>query len=139
MLSTRTITTVGAIVVALAAPAGANAQQDLRSPDARDAASGVSSTPVQQDLRSPDARDAASGVSSMPVQQDLRSPDARDAASVSVRPSVPAAPVERPRVSDGFEWGHAGIGGAAMLALVLALGGLTLLVTRRRVGAPFMH
>ena len=113
--TTRSITIVGAIVLALAAPAGAVAQQDLRSPDARDAA------------RSDEAR------------QDLRSPDARDAAAVTVRPSEPVTAVEPSVPSNGFEWGHAGVGGAATLALVLGIGGLTLLVTRRRVGTPFMH
>lgn len=116
MLSTtRSITTVGAIVVALAAPAGAVAQQDLRSPDARDA--------------------ARSGE----IRQDLRSPDTRDAAAVTVRPSEPVAAIEPSTPASGFEWGHAGIGGAAMLALVLGIGALTLLVTRRRVGTPFLH
>lgn len=47
---------------ALAAPT-AGAQQDLRSPDARDAALAAEAQRGQpsQDLRSPDARDAADG------------------------------------------------------------------------------
>ena len=113
--TTRSITTVGAIVLALAGPADAIAQQDLRSPDARDAAG-----PAE-------------------IRQDLRSPDARDAAMPTVELSTPAPSVERTSGSDGFEWGHAGIGGAAVLALTLALAGLTLLVARRRVGTPFMR
>jgi len=57
------------------------AYQDLRSPDARDAATRPTEPQVAQDLRSPDARDAALQAAETPqVAQDLRSPDARDAA-----------------------------------------------------------
>jgi hypothetical protein len=115
MLRTRSLTTIGAVTLALAAPAGAVAQQDLRSPDARDA--------------------SRSGE----VRQDLRSPDARDAGTFDIRPSEPVPVVDTSSVDDGFEWGHAGIGGAATLALVLAVGGLAMIVARRRVGTPFMH
>jgi len=77
-MTSRTIPTkiaaVAALALALAAPAasargadesaatGAQAKQDLRSPDARDAATRAQSpaaTAPKQDLRSPDARDAA--------------------------------------------------------------------------------
>jgi hypothetical protein len=58
------------LVAALLVPAGASAQQDLRSPDARDAARPA----LTQDLRSPDTRDAQRPA----VTQDLRNPDSRD-------------------------------------------------------------
>jgi hypothetical protein len=58
------------------------AYQDLRSPDAKDAAT-PDVTQVAQDLRSPDAKDAATP--DVPqIAQDLRSPDARDAAGTYV-------------------------------------------------------
>jgi hypothetical protein len=71
---------------------------------------------------------------------DLRSPDARDAAR-----DVAVAPAERtrvsatrsvPSVSDGFEWSDAGIGAAAMLALLTGAGGTLLLIGRSRRRAP---
>src|SRR4051794_20214237 len=65
----RTVATTIAIGAVLA-PAAA-AQQDLRSPDTRDAAERAQRT---QDLRSPDTRDAAERAQRT---QDLRSPDTR--------------------------------------------------------------
>jgi hypothetical protein len=87
---------ISACVFIVAVPA-AFAQQDLRSPDARDAALAAEkeSQPAgYQDLRSPDARDAA--LASQQAAQpsagysDLRSPDARDAARGITTGSVPA-------------------------------------------------
>jgi hypothetical protein len=97
---------------AFAVPA-ASAQQDLRSPDARDA-SPVSRSPiVAADLRSPDAVDAATN------------PGAR-----SYRPPI----VVEMRSSSGFDWGDAGIGAGGMLGLVAIAGGATFVVIRRRQG-----
>ena len=71
--------TTAALVAACAAPATAGAQsQDLRSPDARDAAAAAAQEQHYQDLRSPDTRDAARA-SETRQYLDLRSPDARDA------------------------------------------------------------
>jgi hypothetical protein len=71
--------------------------------------------------------------------QDLRSPDARDAA----RQDIPAVPIAAhvdvpatgpsPSVSDGFQWGDAGIGAAVILALV-SLASATVLLTGRSRG-----
>jgi len=85
MLRSRAIITTTALVAACALPASAAAQQDLRSPDTRDAANGIGlygeTAAVSQDLRSPDTRDAANGIGeTAAVSQDLRSPDAQDAA-----------------------------------------------------------
>jgi hypothetical protein len=108
---------VTALALACSLPAsGAVAQQDLRSPDTRDAARGavVTERPAEpgQDLRSPDARDAA-----------------RDVPRVHVTPPV----VEIREVpSRGFDWGDAGIGAGGMLALFSIAAGSTLLVTARR-------
>jgi hypothetical protein len=83
-----------------------------------------------QDLRSPDARDAAQ-VSQTRAYQDLRSPDARDA-------GLPEAPTPdtvveiREAPGSGFDWGAAGIGAAGILAMLSIAGGLALLVTTRR-------
>ncbi len=125
MLRTRTISTIGVALV-LAAPSTAGAQQDLRSPDARDA--GVVVT-APQDMRSPDARDAAA-VGTVP--QDMRSPDARDAAQPN--PPRPVSRTASPAtgVANGFGWADAGIGAAGMLGIVLAVGGIALLTTHQR-------
>ena len=109
--------------------------QDLRSPDARDAAQ---STTSGIDLRSPDARDAARGPAGSDVAKtsevtDLRSPDARDAADTSTfKPGGASTPHIVRVTSSGFEWSDAGIGAAAMLGLIALCGGVLLLVSSRR-------
>ena len=69
--------------------------QDLRSPDARDAALTAAPPAASTDLRSPDARDAALAAAPPAASTDLRSPDARDAAlaAESGTPSTPPSPV----------------------------------------------
>jgi hypothetical protein len=84
------------------APQSSKAQgyQDLRSPDARDAA--TPDTPqVAQDLRSPDAKDAATADTPQ-VAQDLRSPDAKNAAGnyVEASPEQLAGPNQDLRSPD---------------------------------------
>jgi hypothetical protein len=142
MLRRNTILTTAAVLAVCAAPASADAYQDLRSPDARDAAGAV--TGPTQDLRSPDARDAAretqgdsgyrtSYQPTAPRSQDLRSPDARDAARDLPPAQIPAPTVEvRELPSSGFDWGDAGIGAAGMLGLFSIAAGSALLVTARR-------
>ena len=139
MLRARTITTLTALTAALTIPGAAFAQDQL-SPDARDAATGYSSsTQVRPDPRSPDARDAATGYSPA-VGVDLRSPDARDAArNASPAQQFRVVPVVS-KSSHGFEWGDAGIGAAGMLAVVLAVSGFGVLAAhRRRERIPFAH
>jgi hypothetical protein len=128
MRRTQLITTA-ALVAACAAPATAAAQsQDLRSPDARDAAT-ASETNGYTDLRSPDARDATTG--STAQYSDLRSPDARDAGRPPVDIPTPVVQV-RDVPAAGFDWGDAGIGAAGMLALSGIAAALALLVGARR-------
>jgi hypothetical protein len=75
--------------------AAAVQSQDLRSPDARDAALAATPPPARTDLRSPDARDAALAATPPPARTDLRSPDTRDAALAAENgtPSTPPSPV----------------------------------------------
>jgi hypothetical protein len=108
MTAHRITTTAGTLLatVALATPALAQSgHQDLRSPDARDAAAAAAATP----------------------RQDLRSPDARDAA----RPARPVV-VEVARADAGFAWDSAAIGALAGAGLLLSVAGGSVLVTRRR-------
>jgi hypothetical protein len=133
MRRTHLITTA-ALVAACAVPAAAAAQgQDLRSPDARDAAAAAKEQ-AYQDLRSPDARDAAT--TSEPRQySDLRSPDARDAGRTPVEVRAPVVEI-REVPGSGFDWGDAAIGAAGTLALFSIAAGLALLAGshRRRRG-----
>ena len=102
------------LVLAALTPAGALADQDLRSPDARDL-----STPAgtQRDLRSPDATDAADG------------------RSATQSPSVMVVRLPgRSHAAGGMDWGDAGIGaGAALVVLALSTGGAVAVQRRRHV------
>jgi hypothetical protein len=126
------------VIAAAVWPSGAYASTDPPSPVVP---TGVPDAEASspQDLRSPDARDAAlAAEASSP--QDLRSPDARDAAreaAVTHVESARAAPSRSaPSVSGGFEWGDAGIGAAVMLALVGVASGTLLVVGRSRHRTP---
>ena len=136
MLNKRVIPPV-VLALALAAPGTAFAEP--ASSYVEESAPAAAS----QDLRSPDGRDAASGVVSSSLagtteSQDLRSPDVRDVANGNVpAEAVPTVTVTR---DDGFEWLSAGIGAAVMLAIVLALAAAAaLVVPRRRPRTPLAH
>jgi hypothetical protein len=114
------------------AQSAGEAYDDLRSPDARDAALEATRAEVAQDLRSPDARDAAVQAAETPqVAQDLRSPDARDAGRISPTVQTPVVEV-REVPANGFDWGDAGIGAAGILAMLSIAAGFTLLLGSRR-------
>ena len=143
MLNKRFIATTVA-VLAVGVPSTALAKP---GPLGLETAEETTSAPVvqTQDLRSPDSRDAAAGLSAVAVQ-DLRSPDARDsAASGSLAgtvtpPETTAVAVKTVAVDNGFEWGSAGIGAGAMLAIVLALVAAAALMPRHRgVRSPLAH
>jgi hypothetical protein len=117
------------LVLAALAPATALASNDLRSPDARDAATAStaqsrylwgaleSSTPAAEpvDLRTPDSRDAAAG---------------RSAAG---SPSVLVVRIPQHRSApDGMDWGDAVIGAGGAVAVLVLTGGATLALQRRR-------
>ena len=110
----RTRTIVLALALAASAAPSAFAQQDLRSPDTRDAT--IAATTVRQDLRSPDSRDAAV-------------PHWTGGRMVVVRIPAAAEPAPVASSSGGMDWGDAGIGG--LIALVaLACAGTVVLVRR---------
>jgi uncharacterized iron-regulated membrane protein len=136
MPRTNLITTA-ALVAVCAVPATALAQgQDLRSPDAREAAA-TARQQSYQDLRSPDARDVASAPDTQ-VAQDLRSPDARAAGRPPVHVATPIVEIH-PEPGTGFDWGDAGIGAAGMFALFSIAAGLALVVGSRRRRERGMH
>jgi hypothetical protein len=124
---------LGAALAAFAAPAAANAQ-DLRSPDARTAAPAVHSA---YDLRSPDARTVVESPAVQPV--DLRTPDSRDLGlgrGTAGAPRVMVVTLREPApapAAGGLDWGDAGIGAAALLAVgALAIGAAFGAAHRRR-------
>ena len=100
-----TLFALSALAVAVAAP-NTLASQDVRSPDARDAATRYDPKPspleTTQDLRSPDVRDVAIGYDSEPVAVDVREPSGS---------------------GEGFDWVSAAIGAAAVGGLILLLVG----------------
>ena len=109
----KTSTVLGLVLAAVAAPA-AFGQQDLRSPDARDAAA-VAAEEAYLDLRNPDTRDMAEGGPGAPKVTFVEVPVA--AASES-----------------GLDWGDVGIGAGAMLGLIL-LGSAGMLAATHRKGS----
>ena len=120
------------VAFAITSAAAASApQQDLRSPDARDAAAGRGTVNAPDAITSQVFTDRQRAI----VEGFKRSPSyhraLREAATV-VKPPQPA-PV---RGDDGIDWGDAGIGAASLLGLIaLALAGtMTILHRRRRAG-----
>jgi hypothetical protein len=105
---------VAASGTALAGPATASTSDDLRSPDAVDAA--TAQTAAEQDKRSPDATDAASATPSR--------------AGVAVTP-----PPRALESSSGFDWGSAAIGAGGAIGLVAVTTGAGLTLRRRHDAA----
>jgi hypothetical protein len=162
MRLTRTVpATLAAVAVVVSVPAAQAQPADIHASVARAAAQ---SRP-RQDLRSPDARDAAAPkvnaattqrpsipltdlpaypeptaapaahatgyrhpVAPAAYRQDLRSPDAVDAAAGREKAGVPTAPA----VDGDFDWDDAGIGAGLVLPILVAVGGGFALTRRRR-------
>jgi hypothetical protein len=105
------------LVLAALVPATAAANQDLRSPDARDP---FTSAAAPVDLRAPDSRDAAEG---------------RSAANA---PSVMVVRMpQRTHATGGMDWGDVGIGASgALIVLTLTAGGAVAVQRRRHVRSP---
>jgi hypothetical protein len=107
------------------APAAA-AQQDLRSPDTRQAAMRPERV---QDLRSPDAQDAARQAE---APQDLRSPDTVDLAAGRGPDTAPIVEFVEVAEPNGFDWADAGVGAGAGIGLVLIGAGTAMTAARMR-------
>jgi hypothetical protein len=140
MLRRNIILTTAAVLAVSAVPASAQTYDDLRSPDAKDAAreAGAATEP-SQDLRPPDVKDGAAGRGPYAddrgpyvLERSYGSPDAADAARDPSPAQIPAPVVEVRETPDGFSWGDAGIGAAGMLALFSIAAGSALLVAGRR-------
>jgi hypothetical protein len=127
MLTLKSLGVTTALAIAIATPATAAAQQDLRNPDRQFPAAQVQT----QDLRNADRRAPEPPTAG----QDLRNADRRAPARVDVTPvEVPAVTtIELP--GQGFDWGDAGIGAAGGIAVLVMLGGLVVAATHRRRGS----
>lgn len=126
-------------------PSDTGQGQDLRSPDAVDAAQhrGLFASDrdaghppsyvLNRDYGSPDAADRAPAgdPSSFVLNRNYGSPDAADAARDLPPVQIPVVEA-RNTPSSGFDWGDAGIGAAGMLALFSIAGGSALLLTGRK-------
>jgi hypothetical protein len=133
---------LAACMIPLAIAANALAvPQDLRSPDTKDAAAGISpqtQSAPRQDLRSPDTRDAAAGISHQTqsaLARDVRSPDTRDAAAGIPRsgPGVaPASPAPATVVIEHGTQTLAIVFASTALGIALAGAAFMLLAVYRR-------
>jgi hypothetical protein len=133
-----------ALGLALAALAASTASANTvarRSPAGTSSLAGTTSSAPRQDLRSPDARDAARSAYARQgqPQQDLRSPDTRDLAEgrgTLSAPEVTVVKVTEPAPpGGGIDWGDASIGAGSMLGLILLALGSRLAVVHRRQSA----
>jgi hypothetical protein len=130
---TRRLTRTTAVGLALAALAAPMALADPHAADMHARAEAAQ----KHDLRSPDARDAATRAE---TKQDLRSPDTRDASEgrgTYTAPNVMIVKVPEPvQAEGGIDWADAGIGAGGLLGLMLlGLGGSLAVVHRRRAHA----
>jgi Ni/Co efflux regulator RcnB len=109
------------VAVVLVAASPAVAQQDLRSPDTRDAAARF----AERTVTTPGFPAYPTAAQPGEFRQDLRSPDTRDFAAGRGTFSAPDVTVVRvpepvPAPARGIDWGDAGIGAAFMLVLAAA-------------------
>ena len=144
----RTITATALAALCVAAPAaGASVGFTDETVPPPPSSIAQSDEKAYQDLRSPDAVDAAghrglyeTDEAPYTLNRDYGSPDAVDAARDLPPTQIPAPVVEVDAPSSGFDWGDAGIGAAGMLALFGIAGGSALLLTgRKRRGVRVAH
>jgi hypothetical protein len=159
MMFNHRLTRTAAVTLAIAASAAPTASARAIDDAPIHRALPADSTPTvesTQDLRSPDARDAAlhRGLY-QPIRpqdqpkppQDLRNPDTRDYANGRGTYNSPdvivvkaLAPVADPTTAGGVDWEDVGIGAGGLLgAILIALGGTLLVVQRRGARAQAAH
>jgi hypothetical protein len=131
----RLILTTTAVMAVLAGPASAATYEEKFRTSYQPAPA-----PTGQDLRSPDAVDAAAhpGIYATETKRgpyalnrEYGSPDAADAARDLPPVQVPFVAAQ-PNPSGGFDWGDAGIGAAGMIGLFSIAGACALMLGGRR-------
>jgi hypothetical protein len=119
------------VAFAMTSAAAASApQQDLRSPDARDAAAGRVTVNAPDAITSQVFTDRQRAI----VEGFKRSPsyhEALRAAATVVKPPQPAPVL----ADDGIDWGDAGIGAGSLLGIALGLAAAVTILHRRRRAA----
>lgn len=133
----RLILTTAAVMAVLAGPASAATSEERFRTSYQPAPAEPTGG---QDLRSPDAVDAAAhrGIYAQETKRepyvlnrDYGSPDAADAARDLPPVQVPVVAAQ-PNPSGGFDWGDAGIGAAGMFGLFSIAGACALMLGGRR-------
>jgi hypothetical protein len=135
MLRRSHILTTAALLAVCATPAFAAPYEDLRSPDAVDAAEHrglYAERPSESPFPSLSAQAGRAARGPYVLNRDYGSPDAVDAARDLPPVQVPAPVVAAGDPSGGFDWGDAGIGAAGALALFSIAGGSALMLSERR-------
>ena len=134
------LTVLAIVAGAIAAPTASAGLPPEQADMHGSTASAAADARTHQDLRNPDSRSESPVVG----KQDLRSPDSVDAAvgrGTFSAPDVVVVKVDDPKpqpVSDGLDWGDAGIGGGLIAGLCLvALGGGLVVTHRRHARAAF--
>ena len=145
----QTITATALALLCVAAPtAGASIGFTAETVPPPPSSIAQSAEQAYQDLRSPDAVDAAqhrglyeTDKAPFTLNRDYGSPDAVDAARDLPPSEIPAPVVDFDAPAGGFDWGDAGIGAAGMLALFGISGGSALLLIgrKRRHGVRVAH
>jgi hypothetical protein len=146
MLRRSHILTTAAFLAVCATPASAATWEQLHGTAPPPSSIAASQADEYQDLRSPDARDAARDLPSAPAATHagpgpytdseralVESPEVQQMVNRiggELSASSPVVAVSAP--SGGFDWGDAGIGAGGMVALFSIAAGSTLLLIGRR-------
>ena len=129
MFRSRIAIAAGAAAIALSAPAAAGAQVP-HSPDAMDRNAAAQAV---RNPQGPDARDRAIAAEAA----RLSAPTPASGEPIAAAPASAALPATSVvDAGDGFSWTDAGIGAAATLGLLCALGAAVLLLAHGRRRGP---
>lgn len=125
----RHLSAVAAVALGIA-PVAVAAGGDLRSPDTRDRAAALVSSP--QDLRSPDVRDRAGAAETASVIRGDQ--PGRDIALIRGLPAPQPVTVS----TEAFDWADALTGAAGMLGVLAIVLGIAALGGRSRRAQPLL-
>lgn len=138
MLRSRSTRTIGLCITIVALGASTAAARPIDGPMHDAIASGQQQATTRytpSDVRSPDAVSSGQPKTTEPVV-DMRTPDAKDhgeGRGTDSAPDVTVIKVVDPQpISNGFDWGDAGIGAGGLLGLALVAIGGTAAVAHRR-------
>lgn len=133
MLRRNTILTTAALMAVFAVPASAQTYDDLRSPDAKDAAAQRGLYESDGKQHAPEGSYGSPGPYPDSERKLVESPEVQGSIR-GIRREIRETPavIEVHGPSEGFDWGDAGIGAAGMLALFSIAAGSALMLGGRR-------